>query len=98
VLGSPRLTDGEVEAFAGMRNVSDEVLRQIGNNREWTKRYGVLSSLVKNPRTPLAISLGMVSRLNPRDIKALSTDRNVSEVLRRQAQKFLQVQSSHHKK
>jgi hypothetical protein len=90
VLGSPRMTDGEVEAFAGMRNVSDEVLRQIGRNRDWTKRYGVVASLVKNPRTPLAISLGMVSRLNPRDIKALSTDRNVPEVLRRQALKFIQ--------
>lgn len=90
VLGSPRMTDGEVEAFAGMRNVSDEVLRQIGNNREWTKRYGVVANLVKNPRTPLAVSLGMVSRLNPRDIKSVSTDRNVSEVIRRQALKFIQ--------
>jgi hypothetical protein len=90
VLGSPRMTDGEVEAFAGMRNVSDEVLRQIGNNREWTKRYGVVANLVKNPRTPLAVSLGMVSRLNPRDIKSVSTDRNVPEVIRRQALKFIQ--------
>jgi hypothetical protein len=98
VLGSPRLTDGEVEAFAGMRNVSDETLRQIGNNREWTKRYGVVSSLVKNPRTPLAISLGMVSRLNPKDIKSLSTDRNVPEVLRRQAQKFISAHQPQHKK
>jgi hypothetical protein len=93
VLGSPRMTDAEVEAFAGMRNVSAEVLRQIGNNRDWTKRYGVMSSLVKNPHTPLAISLGMVARLNPRDIKALATDRNVPEVLRRQAQKFVQAKA-----
>lgn len=98
VLGSPRLTDVEVEAFAGMKNVSDEVLRQIGNNREWTKRYGVVSSLVKNPRTPLAISLGLVSRLNPRDIKSLSTDRNVPEVIRRQAMKFIQGQPGQQKK
>jgi hypothetical protein len=98
VLGSPRLTDGEVESFAAMRNVTDEILRQIGNNREWTKRYGVVSSLVKNPRTPLAISLGMVSRLNPRDIKSLSTDRNVSEVLRRQALKFLQTSQQQQQK
>ena len=89
VLGSPRLTDPEIEAFAGMKNLSDEILRQIGHNREWTKKYGVLSNLVKNPRTPLAISLNMVSRLNPRDIRNLSVDRNVSEVVRKQAQKFV---------
>jgi hypothetical protein len=93
VLGSPRMTDGEVETFAGMRNVSDEVLRQIGNNREWTKRYGVVANLVKNPRTPLAVSLGLVSRLNPRDIKSVAVDRNVPEVIRRQAQKFIQAQT-----
>jgi len=89
VLGSPRLTDVEIESFAGMKSLSDEVLRKIGSHREWTKRYGVVSNLVKNPRTPLAISLGLVSRLNPRDIKGLSVDRNVPEVIRKQAQKFI---------
>jgi hypothetical protein len=89
VLGSPRLTDVEIESFSGMKSLSDEVLRKIGSHKEWMKRYGVVSNLVKNPRTPLAISIGLVSRLNPRDIKSLSVDRNVSEVIRKQAQKFL---------
>ena len=89
VLGSPKLTDAEVESFAGMKSLSDEVLRRIGNHKEWMKSYGVVSNLVKNPRTPLAISLGLVSRLNPRDIKSLTVDRNVPEVIRKQAQKFV---------
>ena len=89
VLGSPKLTDVEIEAFAGMKSLSDEVLRKIGNHKEWMKRYGVVSNLVKNPRTPLAISIGLVSRLNPRDIKSLTVDRNVPEVIRKQAQKFV---------
>jgi len=89
VLGSPKLTDVEIEAFAGMKSLSDEVLRRIGNHKEWVKRYGVVANLVKNPRTPLAISIGLVSRLNPRDIKSLTVDRNVPEVIRKQAQKFV---------
>jgi hypothetical protein len=89
VLGSPKLTDVEIESFAGMKSLSDDVLRKIGNHKEWMKRYGVVSNLVKNPRTPLAISLGLVSRLNPRDIKSLTVDRNVPEVIRKQAQKFV---------
>jgi len=89
VLGSPRLTDVEVEAFAGMKSLSGEVLRKIGNHKDWMKRYGVAVNLVKNPRTPLAISLGLVSRLNPRDIKSLAVDRNVPEVIRKQALKFV---------
>ena len=91
VLGSPRVTDAEIESFAGMKNVSDEILRQIGTHKEWTRSYAVVASLVKNPRTPLGISLGMVSRLNPRDIKSLSVDRNVPEAIRKQAQKFIRA-------
>jgi hypothetical protein len=89
VLGSPRLTDAEVEIISGMRNVSDEVLRTIGNHKEWTKRYNVVLQLVKNPRTPIGIAIGMVARLNPRDMKNLASDRNVTDVIRNQAQRFV---------
>ena len=91
VLGSPRVTESEIESFASMKNVSDEILRQIGSHREWTRHYGVVSGLVRNPRTPLAISLGMVSRLNPKDLKALAVDRNVPEAIRKHAQKFVRA-------
>jgi hypothetical protein len=89
VLGSPRLTEPEIEAFAGMKNISDEILRQIGNHREWTRRYGVISNLVHNPRTPIGVSLGLVARLSPRDVKSIAIDRNVPEAIRKQAQKFV---------
>lgn len=89
VLGSPRLTEPEIESFAGMKSVGTEVLRAIGANKDWTKRYGVVSNLVRNPRTPLSISLTMVPRLNPRDLKTISVDRNVPEVIRKHAQKFI---------
>ena len=89
VLGSPKLSEAEIEAFAAMRNISQDVLRQIGNHREWTKRYTVLASLVKNPRTPVGISMSLVSRMNPRDMRGLTTDRNVPEVIRKHAQKFV---------
>ena len=89
VLGSPKLTEAEVESFASMKNVSGDVLRYIGNHKEWTKKYTVIQSLVRNPRTPLAISIGMVSRLNPKDIKTIAVDRNVPEVIRKQAQRFV---------
>jgi hypothetical protein len=91
VLGSPRITESEIESFAGMKNVSDEILRHIGSHKEWTRHYGVVASLVRNPRTPLAISLGMVSRLNPKDIKSLAVDRNVPEAIRKQAQRFVRT-------
>jgi hypothetical protein len=91
VLGSPQLTEAEIESISAMKNVSDDVLRKIGNHREWTKRYQVVSNLVKNPRTPIAVSMGLVSRMNPRDMKSLTVDRNVPEAVRKQAQKFVRT-------
>jgi hypothetical protein len=91
VLGSPKVTDAEIESFASMKNVSDAILRQIGTHRDWTKRYGVIANLVRNPRTPIAISLGMVARLNPRDIKSVAVDRNVPEAIRKHAQRFIRA-------
>ena len=89
VLGSPRLTEAEVEAISSMKNVSDEILRSIGNHREWVKKYAVVNNLVRNPRTPIGIALTLVPRLNPRDLKGLAVDRNVPETVRKHAQKFI---------
>jgi hypothetical protein len=92
VLGSPKMTDAEIEAISAMKNVSAEILRTIGSHREWTKKYSVISNLVRNPRTPVGLALGMVPRLMPREIKSIAVDRNVPEPVRKQAQKFLKSQ------
>jgi hypothetical protein len=87
VLSSPKLNDAEIEKFSRMTNVSEEVLRIIGTNRAWTKNYGVMIGLTKNPKTPLAISLNLMTRLNDRDVSTLATDRNVPEPLRAAARR-----------
>lgn len=87
VLSSPKLTEQEIESFVRMGSVSEDVLRVIGANRSWTKNYSVVLGLTKNPKTPLAMSMTLLSRLNDGDIKQLSNDRNVPEPLRLAARK-----------
>jgi hypothetical protein len=87
VLSSPKLTETEVESIAKMTSISDELLRIIANTRAWVKNYGVTVALTRNPKTPVAVSMNMLSRLNDRDLKMLSTDRNVPEILRLTARK-----------
>jgi hypothetical protein len=89
VLSSPKLTDAEVEQFVKLGNVSEEVLRTIGTNRAWAKNYGIVVGLCRHPKTPPAISMQMIHRLTERDLKLLSTDRNVPEALRVVARKVL---------
>lgn len=87
VLSSPKLTMAEVESFAKMANVSDDVLRAIAQNRGWVKNYGIAHGLVKNPKTPVAMSLNLMQRLVDRDVRSLAVDRNVPEPLRLAARK-----------
>jgi hypothetical protein len=87
VLSSPKLSEPEVEAFARMASISEEVLRVIGGNRAWTKNYNVVLGLTKNPKTPLAMTLNFMPRLSSRDLQMLSVDRNVPEPLRVAARK-----------
>jgi len=82
VLSSPKISDSEVENFAKMGNVSEEILRIIGQNRAWTKNYGVIAALTRNPKTPLSVSLNFVQRLNEKDLKALAMDRNLQQALK----------------
>ena len=89
VLSSPKLTEAEVESFARLANVSEDVLRVIAANRTWVKSYGVVAGLVRNPKTPVAISMQLLARVNDRDMKMLTMDRNVPEALRLAARKFV---------
>ena len=88
VLQSPRLTDQEVEGFASMSNLSDEILRLIAGNRTFRKNYVVVRNLLNNPKTPLDVTLHMLPMLNPQDLKRLTTNKNVPETLRTTAQKL----------
>jgi len=82
VLRNPRLTDQEIENIASIKTVPEDVLRQIGQNRSWVRAYPVIHNLVRNPRTPIAISLGFLNRIQTRDMRALSTNKNIPDVIR----------------
>lgn len=89
VLGNPRLTIGEVEFFAKSQNLSEDVIRKIGTNAEWTRKNAVVSALVNNPKTPVGISLGFVNRLTDRDLGILEKSRSVPEAVRTAARNLI---------
>jgi hypothetical protein len=90
VIRNGRITEGEVSYIAQMRAVHDEILRIISQNREWMKKYPIVRNLVQNPRTPIAISLNLLKRINDFDMKLMVKDRNVAELLRREAKRIIE--------
>lgn len=89
VVNNPRITEQEVEMIASMRSLSEDILRQIAMSRQWARSYTIVHNLAKNPRTPLANSMTIMSRLQLRDLVGLSKDRNVPDAVRRHATRLL---------
>jgi hypothetical protein len=88
VLEAPKLSDGEVEKFASQKNVLEAVLRQIPLKRRFIKNYIVVRNLVANPRTPIDLSLGLMKNLLTQDLKNLSSNKEISETIRKLALKM----------
>ena len=94
VLQSPRLTEQEVEAFASMSSLTDEILRLIANNRNFRKNYAVVRNLINNPKVPLDLTMHMLPMLNAVDLKRLTTNKNVPETLRTTAFKLQRTRTA----
>ncbi|HEU4403195.1 MAG TPA: hypothetical protein VFT43_13950 [Candidatus Polarisedimenticolia bacterium] len=98
VLKSPKLSDSEITSFANMRNVSEDILRVIASHRDWTKTYTVAHALVRNPKTPTGVSVQFLPRLGTRDLKIVMGDKNIPELLRRQARNLFVARTQPPKK
>jgi hypothetical protein len=88
VLESPKVSDGEVERYAGQKNVLEAVLRGIPMKRRFAKNYSIVRALVFNPRTPLDLSLGLMKNILVGDLRNLSTNKEVSDTVRKLATKM----------
>lgn len=89
VLDNPRISVGEIEFFAKSQNLSEDVIRKIGSNSEWSKKYSIAVALVNNPKTPVGISMNFISRMQDRDLGLLEKSRNIPEAVRTSARNLL---------
>lgn len=93
VVNNARITEQEIEKIAAMRTVPEDVLRIIAINRNWARNYVIVHNLARNPRTPLANAMTILTRMQLRDLAALSKNRNVSEAIRKQALRLAQART-----
>lgn len=87
---APGVNESEVERWAKLRNISDEVLREIAINKEWTRHYTIKKALVMNPRTPFGQASKFVLHLYESDLKNIAKSRDVSSAIQTSAKQQLQ--------
>jgi hypothetical protein len=89
VLRSPKITESEIESISSMRGVNEDILREIGNNKDYTKSYNVAHNLVKNPKTPPTIAQRLIFQLRSQHLMMLTRDRSIPEAVRFHATRTL---------
>jgi len=89
VMNSPRLTEDEVIAFAGNRNLSKDVALIISERREFLKNYAVQVALVNNPKTPVPAALKLLPHLRDNELRSLLKNKNVSNIISVNARRTL---------
>jgi hypothetical protein len=72
------MNENEAARISASRAVSDEVLRIIALNREFTRSYQVKLNLISNPRTPFSFASRLVPHLRENDLRSLAKSKNVS--------------------
>lgn len=95
VLKNPRITEDEVVRVVNSRSVSDDLIRQVANNKEWLKKYAVKLGMVNNPKTPLTVALRLLNQLNEKDAQHIAKSKNVSSALAAAARKAVMQKDKH---
>jgi hypothetical protein len=86
---SPQMTASEAADIARSKEVSEEILRFIGNKKEFVKSGEVKHNLVFNPKCPVGIAMRYISHLRMEELKALAKNRNVPAQIRSFAQQWV---------
>jgi hypothetical protein len=89
VIKNPRITEGEVLTITKCQLNNDDILRDICNNKDWTKNYQIRKSLVENPKTPIHFTLRFLAGFTSKDLGLLAKSKNVSTNISTQARRLL---------
>ena len=75
---SPLLKEPEAVQISASRSVSEDVLRLVAMNKDFSRNYQIKLNLVSNPRTPFSFAVRLVPMLRDSELKMLSKSKNVT--------------------
>jgi hypothetical protein len=90
LLGNPRLTEAEVLLICSAEQATPAVLAAVGSQPKWRQRYPVKMELLRNPRTPAAVTLGFLDSLSTSDLGEIASQAGVPRLVRATAKQILE--------
>jgi len=87
VANSPRISEPDVLEYAASSLTNEDVLRAIGESREWSQNRRVKILLVSNPRTPISLALRFLGHLAVPELNQLARNKNIPPAVAREAKR-----------
>jgi hypothetical protein len=82
---SPKTQPKDLRGYAGDKNLPEAIINYISNQRELTRDYNTMRSLLNNPKLMLSMGMRLMVNLRPNDLRMLARNRNVSPQLAKAA-------------
>ncbi len=89
VLQNRNITEQEVLTIANRKNITGDILEMIAKEKRWSESYPVRLALVRNPRSPLFVSLSAARFLRVFDLEEITRSRYIPVVLRHKIEAML---------
>ena len=94
VVKSGRITDNEVMTIATNRAIHEDVIRELARVKEYLRKYPVKVALAGNPKTPIPVTMRLLTSLHVKDLGKLAKNRNVSSAVFTAANKLYRAKKS----
>ncbi len=95
VLASPKLTEEEIVAFAGNKNLAKEVPNPIAAKKEYTRNYSIKVALVNNPKTAVPTAVKLLQFLQEKDVRNVAKSKGVSNIVVSAARRIMAQKLAH---
>ena len=86
---SPLMQEPDAESVSKNKNVSEEVLRILALNPNWSKSYTIKKNLVENPKTPPIISHRLIPHMRESDLRLIAKSKAVPGAIAEAARRHL---------
>ncbi|VAX28364.1 hypothetical protein MNBD_NITROSPIRAE03-1728, partial [hydrothermal vent metagenome] len=69
----------------------DDALRYIFKKKDWIRKYNIVLSLASNPKTPIGVSMPLITRLRMHDLIILEKNKNIPEAVRNAIKRYIKL-------
>lgn len=89
VLRNPGLRLDEVTFIAKMTTVAPDILKAIGERRDWAGRPEIALALVCNPKTPVPLAIQLLKNVAPQELRRFAKTGNLRMPILQAARKLV---------